>query len=56
MFSPADNPATARPRRFGLREALLVVGILAFGGFALISDGRMTPEDLFAGVTETIGR
>jgi hypothetical protein len=56
MFSRAEHPRPARSRRFGLTEALLIAAILAFGGFALVSDGRLTPTDLLAGFDETIGR
>ena len=56
MSSPAEHQIATRQRRFGLLEALLVVAILAFGGFALMSDGRLTANDLLAGVNDTIGR
>jgi hypothetical protein len=57
MFSPAEqNEIAPRHRRFRLAEALLIAGILVFGGFALLSDGRMTPEALLAGFDQAIGR
>jgi hypothetical protein len=46
---------TSHRRRFGVTEALLVAGILAFGGFALLSDGRMTPASFLSGFDQIIG-
>ncbi len=43
-------------RRVFIAEALLVAGILVFGGFALVSEGRLTPADLLAGFDQTLGR
>jgi hypothetical protein len=43
-----------RTRRLWLAEALLVLAILAFGGFALLSDARLTPTDLLAGVNQVV--
>lgn len=40
-----------RRRRFWLAEALIVAGILAFGGFALMSDARLSPADVIGGLT-----
>jgi hypothetical protein len=45
-----------RARRLWIAEALLVAGILVFGGFTLLSDSRMTPGDLLSGVNEMISR
>jgi hypothetical protein len=45
-----------RPRRFWLAEALVVAGILAFGGFSLISDARLSPDDMLGGLTSIVGR
>lgn len=56
MLSPARPTNTQRHRRFGLTEALLIAGILVFGGFALLSDGRVTPAALLSGFDQTIGR
>ena len=45
-----------RASRLWIAEALLVAGILAFGGFTLLSDARMSPTELLSGVTEFISR
>ncbi len=45
-----------RPRRIWLTETLLVAAILVFGGFALLSDARLTPSDMLTGVTQIFGR
>jgi hypothetical protein len=45
-----------RTTRFGLGEVLLVAGILVFGGFVLLLDGRLTPEGLQAGLDAIIRR
>lgn len=44
--------STARIRRLWLAEALLVAGILVFAGFALLSDSRLTPAELFTGLSQ----
>lgn len=54
MFTPTNE--TPARRRFGLTEALLVVAILLFGGFALVTDGRMSLGSLLDSYDETIGR
>jgi hypothetical protein len=51
-----STPAPARPRRFWLAEALIVAGILAFGGFALMSDAGLSPVDLFSDISTIAGR
>ena len=55
MFRFLHNGARPRRRLF-LAEALLVAGLLVFGGFALVSDGRLSPADLLAGVDQTLSR
>lgn len=55
MFDTAPNGEQPR-RRFGLTEAVLVIAILLFGGFALLSDGRPSVSSLLAGYDEAIGR
>jgi hypothetical protein len=52
----SDSTIRAPRRRFWLAEAMLVAAILAFGGFVLISDARLSPADLLAGVDEIVGR
>jgi hypothetical protein len=44
-----------RARRFGLTEVLLIAGILAFGGFVLLSDGRMTAASFLSGFDQIVG-
>ena len=56
MFHPAPDETRATRRRFGLTEALLIAAILAFGGFTLVSDGRLSMGSLIAGVDETLSR
>lgn len=55
MFDTAPNQETTR-RRFGLTPALLVVAVLLFGGFALVTEGRQSMGSLLAGYDEAIGR
>ena len=45
-----------RHRRFWLTEALLVAGILVFGGFALLSDARLTPSELLSDIGQVVTR
>ena len=54
MFSTVPHQAGHR-RRFGLTEVLLVVGILAFGGFTLVNEGHQTFGSLLSGVGRVIG-
>ena len=54
MFNPAHHHSLTR-RRFGLTEVLLIAGILVFGGFTLVSDGRQTLGTLLAGVERVLG-
>jgi hypothetical protein len=53
MFSPTHHQRSRR--RFGLTEVLLIVGILVFGGFALVNDGRDTVGALLSGVEHVLG-
>jgi hypothetical protein len=55
MFDTTSRHGTVR-RRFGFTEALLVVAILMFGGFALVTDGRQSVGSLLAGYDQAIGR
>lgn len=52
MYQPTELPP--RRRRYWT-EALLVAGILAFGGFALLSDARLTPDQLVSGISDIVG-
>ncbi len=54
MFDQIEK--THRPRRFWLAEALLVAAILAFGGYALLSDARLSPQQLLNSVSDFAGR
>lgn len=47
---------TYRARRLWIAEALLIAGILAFGGFALMSDARLTPSEMMTGVADIMAR
>jgi hypothetical protein len=55
MFDTTSPHGRVR-RRFGLTEAVLVVAILAFGGFAMVTDGRQSFSSLLAGYDQAIGR
>jgi hypothetical protein len=46
----------SRLRRLWFTEALLVAAILLFGGFALLSDARLTPSELLSGFTQFVSR
>ncbi|HVY52551.1 MAG TPA: hypothetical protein VHA07_13445 [Devosia sp.] len=46
--------SVVRMRRLWVTEALLVAAILVFGGYALLSDARMTPAELLAGVSDLV--
>jgi hypothetical protein len=48
--------ADGRIRRLWIGEALLIAAILVFGGFALLSDARLTPAELLSGVTQFVSR
>jgi hypothetical protein len=50
------NISSPRHRRFWLAEAMLVAAILVFGGFALMSDARLSPTDFLAGMNDVVGR
>jgi hypothetical protein len=54
MFDQAAHHTPSR-RRFGLTEVLLIVGILAFGAFTLVNEGRQTFDTLRTGVADVIG-
>jgi len=53
MFDQAAHHTPSR--RFGLTEVLLIVGILAFGAFTLVNEGRQTFDTLRMGVADVIG-
>lgn len=55
MFHPVSEERPTR-RRFGFAEIAVVMAILAFGGFTLVTDGRQTLSDLWAGFSETVVR
>ena len=55
MFDTAPNPNKPR-RRFGLTEAIVVVAILVFGGFTLVTEGRQSVGSLLAGYDKAMGR
>jgi len=55
MFQPVPEERAGR-WRFGLAEALLVVAILAFGGFTLVADGRQSFESIVTGFNEALHR
>jgi hypothetical protein len=54
MFHAATHHNGLRRPRFGITEVLLIVGILAFGGFTLVDEGRQTLETLLAGVEDVV--
>ncbi len=56
MSDLSQHQNQSRPRRIWLTETLLVAAILVFGGFALLSDARLTPSDMLTGVTQIFGR
>ena len=43
-----------RVQRLWIMEALLVVAILVFGGFTLLSDARVTPAEFTSSLTQII--
>lgn len=45
-----------RLRRLWLAEAALVAAILVFGGFALLSDARISPAEFLAGFSQFVPR
>ena len=55
MFATSLARIADRTHRLWLTEALLVAAIMAFGGFALLSDSRVSPSELIAGVSDLIG-
>ena len=55
MLHPATDQNSLRRRRFGLTEVLLIAGILAFGAFTLVNDGRETFDSLLGGVEDVLG-
>jgi hypothetical protein len=56
MSNVSLSRITYRARRLWVLEALLVAGILAFGGFALMSDSRLSPSELLAGFSDIVAR
>lgn len=56
-MSDTTHPTTRpRSRRFWLTEALIVAGLLAFGGFALILDAGLSPTELLSSIAALSGR
>ena len=45
---------TYRPRRSWLMEALIVVGVLALGGFSLMTDGHVPLNELLGTLTSVV--
>lgn len=56
MYDTIRHDETSPRRRLWIAELLLVLGILAMGGFALFSDARVTPSELLAGLSDVIDR
>lgn len=54
MYLP--NQTMPRRRRSWLTEALIVAAVLAFGGFALLSDARLSPTEFANSISEFVGR
>ena len=54
MSNMAHHHDGFRRPRFGLTEVLLIAGILAFGAFALINEGRHSLGTLLAGFEDVI--
>lgn len=48
--------SVGRARRLWVTEALLVAAILVFGGFALLADARLSPSELFSGLSVFLAR
>lgn len=55
MFHPVTDD-TPKRRRFGIMEVVLVAAILAFGGFTLLADGRLSLDNMLEGVSDTLQR
>jgi len=45
-----------RRRRFWWTEALVVAAILAFGGYVLVSDARMSPGQFANSISDFVAR
>lgn len=45
-----------RRRRFWLTEALVVAAVLAFGGYALLTDAHLSPSELATSISQFVGR
>jgi len=56
MFTPTETQPLPRRRRFWLTEALIVAAVLAFGGFALLSDSRLSPAQLANSISDFVAR
>ena len=46
----------APARRLWLTEALLIGAILAFGGFAMLADARLSPAELLSALSTVVAR
>jgi len=55
MLNTANHQDGLRRPRFGLTEVLLIAGILAFGAFALVHEGRHSVGTLLAGFEDVVG-
>lgn len=54
MLSLHPPQGTDHRRRFGFTEVVLIVGILVFGGFTLVNEGRQTVDGLLSGVEHAL--
>lgn len=54
MTSPAPHSSATRLRRFGLGQVLLIAGILAFGAFVLLAEGRTTTDGLLTSFDQIV--
>ena len=45
-----------RRRRLWFTEALVIAAVLAFGGFALMADAKMSPNELASSISDVLGR
>jgi hypothetical protein len=52
----ASAETLPRRRRFWLTEALIVAAVLAFGGFALLSDSRLSPAEFANSISDFVAR
>ena len=53
-MSDVVQRSARRLGRLWLAEAALVAAILVFGGFALMTDARLTPSEFLAGFSQFV--